>query len=96
MASIAQITRDVNDAIIDALTPNPIRREDFKITLKPKSWAGKVGWRLQLTAIRRELKPKYKGFLSTPTTDQVNETYDEELSETRGQLIDEIRALPAA
>lgn len=86
------VAHDVNQAIYDTLTPNPIKPEKYDLALIPlEDWgATRNAWALQLTAIFKEVRRKYPILPPRPSPRDVNATLAVPLSTTHQIIVGRI------
>jgi len=86
------VAHDVNQAIFDALTPNPVQTEEYDLELVPEEdWAAtKAAWASQLTAIFQAVQRKYPVLPPRPSQQDVSATAALPLSTTHQLIVGRI------
>lgn len=86
------VAHDVNQAIYDTLTPDPITPDKYDMALVPQeTWsATKAAWAGQLTAIFRAVRRKYPILPPRPSQRDVAATLNVPLSTTHQLIVGRI------
>lgn len=87
-----RVAHDVNQAIYDALTPQPVEPARYDLTLVPRrDWtASEADWDQQLTAIFRAVRQRYPVLLGRPTQQDVRATLTLPMSTTHQLIVGRI------
>lgn len=86
------VAHDVNQAIYDTLTPDPIAADLYDLCLVPQeAWGAGAGtWTLQLTAIFKAVREKYPVLPHRPTPRDIAATLNVPLSTTHQLIVGRI------